>query len=359
LKRAYFLLDRRDELKLYEITIQPLGGLGTPLKGDTLFGHFCWQVVYDPDLLEGGIERLATQYAERPLIIFSSAFPKLKHPSVRYALKRPDLPLSSLFPQRDKELKELFRSRKENKKKQWFLSGEDLALELGNADYLTDKELLEKLEGGLSRETRRHMKRIGNTQGKNKALLSFLQPHNSINRLTNCTGSEPFAPYSHQVIYYFPEMELAVFVLLEEQATNVEKVCGALERIGRWGYGKDASIGQGRFKLTGYRELPLPERKDANAVYCLAPSVPEKGSFQEAYFVPFVRFGKHGDMLARAANPFKNPVIMADEGAVFIPKDSTYFNKPYWGSAVTGLSKAMPSTIMQGYSIYLPLRVEM
>jgi CRISPR-associated protein Csm4 len=77
------------------------------------------------------------------------------------------------------------------------------------------------------------------------------------------------------------------------------------------------------------------------------------------YFAPFTRFGRHGDVLAKSSNPFKNPVIMADEGAIFMPADlDRTMNKPYIGTAVTNISKAEPNAVTQGYSLYIPVIVE-
>ena len=49
-------------MKLYDVTIHPLSAFGTPLKGDTLFGQFCWQVAYDPGLVDGGLEKNLDRY---------------------------------------------------------------------------------------------------------------------------------------------------------------------------------------------------------------------------------------------------------------------------------------------------------
>jgi CRISPR-associated protein Csm4 len=97
--------------------------------------------------------------------------------------------------------------------------------------------------------------------------------------------------------------------------------------------------------------------KSPNACYTLAPCVPEKDTFVEMFFTPFTRFGRHGDVFAKSSNPFKNPVIMADESAIFIPKSRESFNKPYIGRAVIDISKAEPRTVMQGYSLYLPVNM--
>ncbi|MCK5098439.1 MAG: hypothetical protein KAR45_10075, partial [Desulfobacteraceae bacterium] len=108
-------------LEFFEITIKPLSGFGTPLKGDTLFGHFCWQTSYDPSLVEGGLDRQIELYKEQPFIIFSSAFPKVINNSKEYyALKRPEMPLSMLFKQ-GKSRFETRKQAKDNKKKKWML----------------------------------------------------------------------------------------------------------------------------------------------------------------------------------------------------------------------------------------------
>jgi len=56
-------------VKLYEVIIKPESGFGTPLKGDTIFGHICWQTAYDKNLLEGGLDRWIDCYAERPFFV--------------------------------------------------------------------------------------------------------------------------------------------------------------------------------------------------------------------------------------------------------------------------------------------------
>ena len=64
-------------MKLYALTIRPLSGFGTPLKGDTIFGHFCWQFAYDSTLLNGGFQSWVDKYQQQPFAVFSSAYPTL------------------------------------------------------------------------------------------------------------------------------------------------------------------------------------------------------------------------------------------------------------------------------------------
>ncbi len=343
-------------MKLYEITLEPQGGLGTPMKGDTLFGQFCWQAAHDDQFLNGGLEQHLASYPEKPCAVFSSAWPKLEDQGqTRYAVRRPALPLSQLFPDTSGTCVQRLRKRKQNKDKKWLLLPPDLKPDLTRQEnYLNNVELLARIRAQAPLETRRRLRKIDSA----KFAVTAAQPHNTINRLTHTTGAGAFAPYTQEMTYYYPGTQLAILVLVDPGATDIDRVVLALTRIGRYGYGKDASLGQGRFRLLGHREMPMPEVGAANACYTLAPCVPETGAFSETYFLPFVRFGKHGDMLARAANPFKNPVVMADEGAVLLPRDRAAFDRPYLGRAVTGISKVQTGAVAQGYSLYLPLKLE-
>lgn len=339
-------------MKLYRLTIKPLSGFGTPLKGDSIFGHFCWQAAYDRTLVNGGLESWLQKYERQPPAVFSSAYPLLPGAKPQFALKRPDLPLSMLFPREAGKDKKLWmRQRKEQLSRSWMLVGEDLSFSLQSLRLLSTEELSTRLAGSRTAASR-------GSAPKAALTCSFNQPHNTINRLTATTGTGMFAPFAETSTFYHPDVTLAIFVLLDPAATDIERVCRAFTNIGRWGFGKNASTGGGRFDLVEHAELALPSAQSANACYTLSPAVPQTGAFDKLYFTPFVRFGKHGDVLVRSANPFKNPVIMADEGAVLVPKEQKVFDKPYLGRAIGGISKSMPGAMAQGYSIYLPIRME-
>ena len=109
--------------------------------------------------------------------------------------------------------------------------------------------------------------------------------------------------------------------------------------------------------MQGIEELHLPITEKADACLVLGPCVPEKDKFKAMYFSPFTRFGRHGAQMLHTGKPFKNPVVMADEGAVFVPHDGSFPNKPYIGRAVQNISKAQPEAVCQGYSLYLPMQM--
>lgn len=342
-------------MKLYQFSLEPSSGFATPLKGDTLFGHFCWQVAYDPSLLNGGLEKWVKLYADRPFLVFSSAWPMIQTEKLCYALKRPDLPASALFPpEPGVDRKTRILQHKENMRKKWMLVDQNLALSLKNARFIDDQTLYQKAAGNnADPQTGCAVP----AAARQFAALSP-QPHNSINRLTSTTGEGGFAPFTTLTNVYFPGAVLSVFALIEEAATDAVRVTKALKSIGCFGYGRDASTGKGRFQIRETRELPMPAPASANACYLLAPCVPEKGLFSHTFFSPFTRFGKHGDRLAHARQPFKNPVIMADEGGVLVPRDDSVFSRPYIGRAVLNTSKSQKEAVMQGYAPYLPFRLE-
>ncbi|MGA2224291.1 MAG: hypothetical protein ABSH41_07615 [Syntrophobacteraceae bacterium] len=340
-------------MKLHEVIIKPISGFGTPLMGDTLFGHFCWQAAYDPGLLNGGLDNSIARYDEKPFAVFSTAWPKYSKEKAHYALKRPALPNAILYPETvEWDKKKLISERKELLRKRWMIIGQDLSLHLNAVEYKTDQELLEEIW------KERLEKAPSWTLGSGQFISKFDQSHNSINRLTMTTGEGGFAPFAESASYYYQGTELAIFILVDEEATDINRVVAGLERIGKWGYGKNASTGLGRFEVCRSRELNLPTPPSPNACYTLAPCVPQKGVFSDCSFNPFVRFGKHGDILAQSGDPFKNPVLMAGEGAVFFPKNSDIFEKPYIGRAVMHTSKAIPQSVVQGYAPYLQFRLE-
>ncbi|MBE0426424.1 MAG: hypothetical protein IBX72_07230 [Nitrospirae bacterium] len=344
-------------MKLYEITLKPLSGFGTLLKGDTLFGHFCWQIAGDDRLCGWPLGELIDNYQIKPFIVFSSAFPKFYIEKIyHYAFKTPDIPPDMLF-DLPKEKRERIRKRKEYKSKKWMIIQENRKFRsFKELEFLSDEEVIGKANRTVSRETQKRLRYAGSKQ----FISMFDQPHNTINRITGTTGEGRFAPFIEEQQVYYPETELALFVGFDESFINIKQVLSGLERIGECGFGKDASSGLGKFMLVKETEKYIKDMgsDSPNVCYTLSPCVPEKDTYSDIFFMPFTRYGKHGDVLAKSGNPIKKPVIMADEGAVLIPKNKEVFDKPYIGQAVTNVSKAEPKTVVQGYSLYIPVSVE-
>jgi CRISPR-associated protein Csm4 len=331
-------------VQTFLVIIEPLSPFGTPLKGDTLFGQFCWQAAYDETILSVSLNDAVAGYSEQPFAVFSSAFPALSAGTV--ALPRPQAPLDQLFDLRGLAREERIGQRKLLKKQKWLLISHEGPMEgLSSCRYLNDVELAE--QAGLD------------LNGQDM-VAGFLHSHNTINRLTGTTG-EGFMPFSSSNIVFAPGLKLALYIGIDPTLLGKDGLKRGLERIGITGFGADASTGKGRFRLCDCREVDLTAigAKRANALYSLAPSVPVMALYQDILFTPFTRFGRHGDFLATCGKPFKNPVIMADEGALFFPKEMAHaLALPYLGQALTGLSKIQERTVGQGYSLYIPVRME-
>jgi len=340
-------------MKVYKVSISPLSNFGTPLKGDTIFGHICWQIYYNEKLIGKSLSILLSDYSTSPFLIVSSAYPEADN---KVFFKRPDLPLESIFNFNEMDRTTVIGKRKERKKKIWMeVDINSKIASLKSQKYFNAEEILIAISNTLPEEKKREIQK----KAIDTITKEFAQPHNTINRLSGTTGEGQFAPFSVEQLAYLPGVTLSIFIALKE-GISIDAIVEALRLIGQTGFGKDASTGLGRFEVKGYEEFDFKAlgSDEPNACYTLSPCVPEKDAFAKAYFTPFTRFGRHGDILAKTGKPFKNPVIMADEGAVFVVNNSSVFKKPYIGTAVINVSKAEPNAVSQGYSLYIPVKVE-
>ncbi|MBM9520567.1 hypothetical protein JWG39_12145 [Desulforhopalus vacuolatus] len=338
-------------MKLFEIILKPGGLFGTPLVGDTLFGHLCWQFASDGTLLKSEFQELINVYQENPFCVVSSAFPKISRgKDIGYAMPRPDL---SLFgKQINKEGREnrqkFLETRKEMKKQKWFFVDESLHFKFDISALMNEEEVAAAAFQGMDEEAREEAVRC--TGG---FCMESEEMHNSVNRLTGTTG-EGFDPYISGVFSLLPGVTLALFVLLNEAVCTSQGLQTALERIGTFGYGRDSSSGKGRFTVLSIEEKTLPATGNANACYTLAPCVPEMEGIERAWFTPLTRFGKHGGGAQLGTHPFKSPVVMAEEGAVW----KMNAERSWLGKGICGVSKQIPETVVQGFAPCLPCSVE-
>ncbi|MEN3039364.1 MAG: hypothetical protein ABDI07_09490 [Candidatus Kryptonium sp.] len=308
-------------MKVYKFVIKPKTAFGTPLVGDTLFGQLCWEFYYDPELLGNRLEDLIRDYKFRPFIIVSSAFPLI---SGKTYLKRPSLPLHFLFNLPEEEL---IRERKALRRKRWFL--------------------LETPLPPLSKIT--YVENVSN----GRFLVEDEQVRCSIHRLYGTTVEAPYGPFVVEKLWYLTD--LIVFIGLREDM-RVNGIFEALVRIGKTGYGKDSSCGLGKFEVISYEEIDFyHEIKEFNAYYTLSPSLPDDKDYKAIYYEPVVRFGRHGNVRSYSKNPFKAPVLMADSGAIYVPAKAE--RRIYIGRAIYGTSAIDQDTVMQGYSLVIPVEV--
>jgi CRISPR-associated protein Csm4 len=292
-------------MKLFKTTITPKSNFATSLKGDTLFGQLCWMIKYKYGVKR--LEELLSGYNTNPFMIVSDGY-------VADYLLKPKLP--------PKLLKEDPKDKKINRKKIWLTLEELQNLEFIKAR--TDKELdLDKKE--------------------------IVHIHNSINYQTFRTDDTgTFAPYGEKE---FVLKKQDIYILIDTTQFTKDELSEIFELLSLGGYGKDITIGKGRFEFETFEEIdPYFE---SSFFVTLSPASIQGLECKNAYYEPFVRFGKFGADRAYK-NAFKKPILLADNGAVI--EFETKETKQYIGKAITDISDIYKDAVHQGYSIVLPIK---
>lgn len=318
---------------LHRATLSLHTPLGTPLAGDTLFGQLCWALRE----AQGEAEltrRLNSYTAGQPWLVVSDGFPA-------GFLPKPTLPQNFEPQQNNPAL------RKAAKKRRWI----PIDTASGNTLDFLQNPLRDLLASA-----------VDETTAFGQAPQSTVQPHNTLNRLTGTTGEGEFAPYTMPQTFYAAAQKINVYLVLDEAQTTPEEISALLSAIGASGFGRDASIGLGKFTVDTIIALKTPTHSKANAFWTLAPCAPQGQDFdgEKSYWRVLTRFGRHGNLHALTGKPFKTPVLLASTGAVFRPA-STFKPTPFIGQGLGGegsLSKAEPATVHQGYAPTLPVIFE-
>ena len=321
-------------MHLHRLTLRPLTAFGTPLAGDTLFGQLCWTLRHQHG--NAHLNALLDGYtAGRPFAVVSDGLP---HGFVPL----PNLP-SSAWNSSTSERKVL-------KKKRW-LPLDQLASPLPAWQGLasSDAEVATALIGK-------------DATGKSApGQTERAQPHNTLNRLTGTTGEGAFAPYAMPQLWFHPEMRFDLYIALDTERLSLAELEAGFDAIGKVGFGRDASIGLGKFERMGETTTsapPLPDNANSNvnAWLTLGPCAPQGQGFcpQRSYYQTLTRFGRHGDAAVQSGNPFKRPVMLARAGAVFRP-EALAAGQCFIGQGLSGVSDAMPETVHQGYAPALPI----
>lgn len=310
-------------MNLYKINICPSGCFYSKIKGDMLFGVFCWAVA------ENSGEDKLRQYLEgytnnRPFIVFSDAFP------TGY-LPKPTLPFT--YYQNKAEENDntgnVVRKRKEFKRKNW-IKAEKIGLPTTEmSDCFEEVSYINK----------------------------FLKTSVRLDPIVHHTTGDKYSAYTAELLTY--TQKLSIYVLIDETRMTPSEVQQILAKVGQSGYGKKSSSGNGKFELTGDFERVDLDYTQMQSCLTLAPCVPQTDMFDadKSFYHIFVRFGRHGNLLSKSPSPFKKPVMTADSGAVFSlvqPTDDIKFI----GQGITGVSQVMPETVFQGYAPVIPLHLK-
>lgn len=310
-------------------TLELHTAFGTPLVGDTLFGQLCWAV--REQLGNDQLVRLLQGYTDgQPWLVVSDGFPS-------GYLPKPALP-PSLTPAGNNG-KDSSAQRKAEKNKRWLSVG---MIGTPVREWMTQAATDQQAFGAKPVEAP--------------------QSHNAINRHTGTTGNGEFAPYTQSQIFYTCNQRIDLYLVLDETRLPQETLIELLQAVGSYGYGRDASIGLGKFSVASVHAVSLAHNAQANAWLTLAPCAPQEQGFDgdKSYWRVITRFGRHGNRHGLTGKPFKNPVLLAATGAVFVPQ-AAYKECSFIGQGLGGnnrLSKIEPATVQQGYAPVIGIRVE-
>jgi len=292
-------------MKLYKTTISPESNFATTLRGDTLFGQICWSIKYA--FGEERLKELLKTYEKKPFLVVSDGFvseylPKPKMPSVL--------------------LGESSEDKKINRKKIWLSLKQ---LQSGNfSDAKTDEEV----------------------KNGDKSIVTM---HNSIDYRSFKTSDDgSFAPYGEKE---FSIGKKDIYFLIDDLQFSLDELQKAFEQLSLSGYGKDTTIGKGRFTFEDFEEVKIDNT--SKTFMSISPFSPQGIECKEIYYEPFTRFGKFGGDRA-FKNAFKKPILMADCASMVHFEEVQELH--YIGNAIKNISDAHPDTVHQGYSIVVPIK---
>lgn len=310
------------------IGISLRSALGSEILGDTLFGQLCWSL--RNRFGDEHLGQLLQGYSQgNPFAVLSDALP------LGY-LPLPQLPLDRYQAVDAEELKTV-------KKRQW-ISTEHIHNPL--SQWLSHA-IVDPAESNTGRKSRVEP-----------------QPHNSISRSTGTTGKGAFAPYTQPVLWCDPEQKLRIYLLYDPQRVDEKTMVEALRSVGLTGYGRDSSIGLGKFDIESVTAVELHQSSNSNASLALAPCAPQGLGFdtENSFYTPFTRFGRHGGSAVHQGHPFKTPMMLTRRGALFADGiQSNQEHSRFVGQGIGGagqLSRVVPETVHQGYAPVIRVRLE-
>jgi CRISPR-associated protein Csm4 len=305
----------------YRIRVRLRAPLATPMHSGTLFGHLCWAL---RDLRgEQALEEWLQSCQEPPLLL-SDAFP------VGY-LARPLLAPEARPAPVGGAQRRAFIERLEKEKllrKRASMAVEDfLALRGG----LSEHSLLQRLAQGSYDTGRVERLRVA---------------HNTINRHTGTTPAAGGLYFVQETWHDLQASELDVYVRTHLAADDLETL---FAHVGEQGFGRDASLGRGRFSAQVNVADAALFQHSGNRLLSLSHGVLSPNMAEPRYRL-HTHYGKLGGLYATGPrSPFKYPVRLMRPGATFAPADSG----PY-GALLEGVHPHHHEIRHYGWHLCLP-----
>jgi CRISPR-associated protein Csm4 len=318
----------------YRATLKPKSATRTPWQADTMFGHLCWLILYGQG--EAVLnEFLASYQANDPPLLFSNGFPG-------DWLPRPLLPARPIDAGRPKQRQvDLMQQAKATKGIRWVSLAEFNRLRRGEPVELEPRP-------GVS---------------GNRTILK-----NQINRLTFGTTPIDDEPgggnlFNADELAFVDDsgprpvgLDITIYLKVKDEAW-AGRAETWLNQLALSGYGAKKSVGYGHFELarwerfTAFDDAP----QNANGFIGLSNWVPAANDPTDGYYQRLVKYGKLGEALANADNPFKFPLIMLRAGSSFYTGEAI---KEWYGRLVTGIAPANKDVVQYGYAFAVPARLD-
>lgn len=280
----------------YRIRFRLASPLSTPLYSGTLFGNLCWAWRYLYG--EEDLGRWLCSLSEDPFLI-SDGFPA-------GCLPRPILPAPRA---RTMSIGELDRQKRLKK-----TAYVPKALLESLREDLDEELLREKLGKYLEGEEAR-LARLTPEERRKQGRESVVRvPHNRIHRLTGRTPDEGGL--------FFVEERWATGLaayrdLYVRTSLAVDRLREVFAQMARWGYGRDATWGRGRFD-----GIEIDEEKSA----LFDGKLPRAMTLSHGSLSPNMRnaryrlethYGRLGGVYASSEAVFKHPLLLVKPGATF------------------------------------------
>lgn len=304
--------------------------LGTPLSSGTLFGHLVWalRARQGAEAAQHLIDRLDVE----PFAL-SDGLPAgfLPRPVLPPDAPAREAPPARLTEQARRELE----AAKERRRVRLLPRAEWIGLRVGMTERRVDERLRARSDTERQQAQRTTARRI---------------THNTIDRRSGHTPEEGGLWFVDDTWHAGAAAEIDLYI---RAAMPEPLVCELLRDVGAEGYGRDAALGRGRFRLEGTE--PAPELDDAppsggGRRWLSLSSGTISANMQGAHYRRFVHYGKVAKAaLADAGSPWKKPLLLALPGMTFCAEDEGAF-----GAWLDGLHPARPEIGHNAFHVAIP-----
>lgn len=318
----------------YRIRLCLHGPLATPLHSGTLFGHLCWA-----RRLKEGEAALTDWLAALPdsPLLLSDALPRDHLP--RPLLQPGDPPALVAGESRQDFLQRLQRDK--TLRKAAFIPVADF-LEMRAS--LSEAGLLTRLRQRTIAKDRAEQAQL--RQRSRPLSLTVRQAHNTIDRLTGTTPAAGGLYFMDEEWRRDAAAELDVYVAGEMVSAELQAL---FDTVGEFGFGRDASLGRGRFTATVEPADPRLFAHDGNRLLSLSHGV-LTDNMAASFYKRYTHYGKLGGLYAGGErSPFKYPLLLTRPGATFSPADAGPF-----GALLSGVHPHHPEIRQNAWHFCLP-----